>query len=151
MVGFFGKLFAGKAGDIVKSVGDLADNLFTSKEEKAAFELKLKMEINRHLEALAADATEQYKIEVDDRKSAREREASVIKSLGRMDYMMVFLGVSGIAVFFYLVYSLVNKADIPTHNLPLVHNILGIVEGFIISMFTYYFGSSAGSRAKDMK
>ena len=41
-----GKLFSGRAADLVKSVGGVIDNLHTSKEEKLAAELKIKQLIS---------------------------------------------------------------------------------------------------------
>jgi hypothetical protein len=100
---------------------------------------------------LAADHDkDMYLLEVQDRSSARIREADITKSLGHIDYITYFLCVAGIIVFFFIVWHLV-KEDMPDKNRELLYHTIGIIEGIIISIYSYYFGSSAGSRVKDMR
>jgi len=144
------KIFGGKASDIVKTVLDGADKLFTSKEEKAQFELDKTKELNRNLEAMMVDATKQLEIEVQDRNGARARESEFVKATGHIDWLMWFLAIAAIVIFGYLVWTLMTR-EVPAKNELLIVHTLGIVEGIIISIFSYYFGSSAGSRIKDMR
>lgn len=144
------KLFGGGGGKLIESVGGVLDNLITNKEELAKVKLEVEKEVNRHMEALQADATKQFELEVQDRTSARGRETEFVKATGHIDYLMWFLAVSAIAIFGYLVWSVVDAA-VPEHNRELVFHIFGIVEGVLLSIFSYYFGSSAGSRIKDMR
>jgi hypothetical protein len=93
---------------------------------------------------------ELYALEVQDRDSARKRETEFAKSVGHSDYMVWFLSGALIMSFFFIVWHLV-KASVPNENRELVTNIVGIIEGLLISIYSYYFGSSMGSRIKDMK
>jgi hypothetical protein len=52
-------------------------------------------------------------------------------------------------IFSFMVYSVIDDA-VPEKNRELIFHIFGIVEGVLLSIFSYYFGSSAGSRLKDM-
>lgn len=92
---------------------------------------------------------EMYGIEVDDRKNARQRETDLAKTVGHSDYMVWFLSAALLIAFFFIVWHLVRDT-VPTENRELITNIVGIIEGLLISIYSYYFGSSMGSRIKDM-
>lgn len=149
-MGFLDKIFSGGAGEVIKSVGGVLDNLITNKEELAQAKLEAEKEINRHFEAIQADTTKQLELEYQDRASARTRESEFIKATGHVDYIVWVLVIVAMSIFSFMVYSVV-KGTVPAENRELIFHIFGIVEGFILSIFTYYFGSSAGSRLKDMK
>jgi hypothetical protein len=93
---------------------------------------------------------EMYSLEVQDRSSARIREADIVKSLGHIDYITYFLCGAGMIIFSFIVWHLV-KENMPAENRELLYHTIGIIEGIIISIYSYYFGSSAGSRVKDMR
>lgn len=150
MPGWLGKLLSGGASKLVDSVTNGLDNLITNKEELAAAKLAVDKEVNRHMEAIQADVTKQIEIEVQDRASARVREAEFVKATGHVDYLQWALAIGAIGLFGYSVYAVVTGI-ISKDFENLFHNILGIIEGVILSIYNYYFGSSAGSRIKDMK
>lgn len=144
------KTNAPKALDIVgdvlpdKGVLGILKNIISSDPEIPA-EQKLEFE------KLARDhEQEMFKLEVQDRDSARRREVDLAKIVGHSDYMVWFLSISLFAVFFFIIWHLVRES-VPNENRELVTNIIGIIEGLMISIYTYYFGSSMGSRLKDMK
>jgi len=90
-------------------------------------------------------------LEVDDRKSARTRETEFVKATGHIDYLMWFLVITSQVIFGFMVWSVVT-GSIPEDNRELIFHIFGLVEGAMLTnIFNYYFGSSAGSRIKDMK
>ena len=143
-------LFSAGAEKLVKAVGNAFDQNFTNKEEKAAAQLAITQEINRNMEALEDSANKAFEIEVQDRTSARGRETEFVKATGHIDYLMWFLAIAAMAIFGYMVFSVINE-KIVNENRELIFHIFGIVEGVLLSIFSYYFGSSAGSRIKDMK
>jgi uncharacterized membrane protein (DUF106 family) len=144
------KIFGGGAKEVIGAVGGVLDNLITNKEELALAKLEAEKEINRAFEAIQANATKQYEIEVQDRSSARTRETEFVKATGHIDYLMWFLAISAILIFGYMVYRVIDNS-VPESNRELIFHIFGIVEGVLLSIFSYYFGSSAGSRIKDMR
>jgi len=144
------KIFGGSAEKVISSVGSVIDNLTTSKEEKEAAKLAIQVEVNRHMEALQANLLKEKELDVQDRASARNREAEFVKATGHIDFLMWFLALAAIAIFAFLVWTLL-KSEVPEKNEILVVHTLGIIEGIIVSLFSYYFGSSAGSRFKDMR
>jgi hypothetical protein len=83
---------------------------------------------------------ELYKLEVEDRDSARKREASIIASGGR-DWMMTLTGIVGLSAFSFLVYTVVTT-KVPETNKEIFIHMIGIVEGVALSIFGYYFGSA---------
>lgn len=150
MPGFLAKLFGGGGKGIVDSIGGVLDNLITNKEELAKVKLEVEKEVNRHMEVMQADATKQIEIEVKDRESARAREAAFVNATGHVDYLQWFLAIAAVGMFSYSLYAVINGIISKEYE-NLVHNVLGIIEGIFMSIYSYYFGSSAGSRIKDMK
>jgi len=146
----FTKIFSTGAKEVVGTVGTVLDNLITLKEEKEAAKLAIEQEINRHMEALQDKVLKEKELDVQDRASARTRETEFAKATGHIDYLMWFLALAAIAIFAFLVWTLL-KSEVPEKNEILVVHTLGIIEGIIVSLFSYYFGSSAGSRIKDMR
>lgn len=143
-------IFSAGAEKLVGAVGDALDKNFTSKEEREAAKLALQQEINRNFEALQDKVLKENELENADRDSARMREREIVKATGHSDYMMVFLAIVAILIFGFIVWHLI-RANVPTENRELLTNIVGLVEGILLSIYTYYWGSSAGSRLKDIK
>ena len=83
---------------------------------------------------------ELYRLEVEDRDSARKREAAIVNAGGR-DWMMSLTGVIGLAAFAFLVYTVVTT-NVPESNKEIFIHMIGIVEGVALSIFGYYFGSA---------
>lgn len=82
-----------------------------------------------------------YKLEVEDRNSARQREIEMIKA-GSGDWMMNATGVIGLGSFLLLLIAIVFM-DVPESNKELMIHTTGIVEGIVLSIVGYYFGSIA--------
>jgi uncharacterized membrane protein (DUF106 family) len=144
------KIFGGARKNIVDSIGKTLDNLITNKEELAAAKLEAEKEINRHIEAIQTNANKELELMLHDKDSARHRETEFVKATGHIDYMMYFLAIIGMAVFSFIVWHLVKEA-IPEDNREIIIHVLGIVEGAVLGMYQYYWGSSAGSRVKDLR
>ena len=84
---------------------------------------------------------ELYKLEVEDRDSARKREIEMAKS-GANDWMMNVTGVVGLSCFMFVVYAVVYIPDV-LHNELFVH-LMGMVEGVVIgNIFAFYYGTSS--------
>ena len=82
-----------------------------------------------------------YKLEVEDRNSARQREIEMVKA-GSDDWMMNATGVIGLGSFLLLLIAIVFM-DVPESNKELMIHTTGIVEGIVLSIVGYYFGSIA--------
>jgi len=126
-----GKLL-GKVGGLLPESGVLGvlkevidtDNTLTPEEKEDAH--------NALLEA--------YKAEVQDRDSARSREVEVSKS-GKVDWLFNITGLVGLSSFGIVIWAILSL-EIPDANKELFYHMVGIVEGVVLSIFGYYFGTS---------
>ena len=138
-----GKFLAEKAPNVLKVVGNvlpdngalgIIKNLIDgepdlSPEEKAQMHAQL---------------VELYKLEVQDRDSARQREVEMMKA-GAQDWMMNVTGAVGLFAFVFLIIAIVF-ITVPEHNKELIIQTTGIVEGIVLSIVGYYYGSIAKRR-----
>lgn len=86
------------------------------------------------------DLIEAYKTEVADRDSARTREVEIAKS-GKFDFLFNLTGLVGLSAFGVIVWAIL-VLEIPEANRDLFYHLIGIVEGVVLSIFGYYFGTS---------
>lgn len=117
---------------VIKKLID-KDGSFTKEDKQKAIEL-----LNHELEL--------YKVDQVDRADARAREREYVKA-NKIDWMMIITGASGLSAFLFIVICSIYKPDVFEKN-PVLHQIVGMVEGVAISIFMYYFGSSKGSADK---
>lgn len=142
------KILQGGATEVIGAIGSVLDNVITNKEELAQAKLEAEKEVNRHFEAVQENLLKEQELMVQDRGTARTREAEFLKATGHIDYLMWFLAIAGIVILGFCLYVLVNSE---LANKELFIHFLGITEGLVVGIYSYYFGSSAGSRIKDMK
>lgn len=94
---------------------------------------------------------EQYKLEVEDRGSARDREVSVNTSANSTwlaKNATSLLATAVVALSFVLFYMVIYTT-IPADKKDIVIYILGVLSGAVTQVLSYYFGSSKGSSNKD--
>ncbi len=82
---------------------------------------------------------ELYRLEVEDRDSARKREVNLRKY--GTDWMFNLTGIVGLSAFAFLVYTVVTT-QVPESNKEIFIHLIGLVEGVALSIFGYYFGSA---------
>jgi hypothetical protein len=144
-----GSFLKEKAPDVLNVVGDLLPDNGTLGIVKNAIDLVVPD--NEERKALKAEISEleleYYKTEVADRDSARKRQIELAKA-GKDDYMMYIVGLVGIGSFALIVTSAIFM-DLPEN--PLLHQIVGLVEGVALTIFAFYYGTSKGSKDKDNK
>ena len=97
-------------------------------------------------EQLHRELVEMYKLEVEDRDSARTREVEVAKS-GKFDFLFNLTGIVGLTAFGVVVLAILTL-EIPESNKELFYHMVGIVEGVVLSIFGYYFGTSMKDNEK---
>ena len=76
---------------------------------------------------LHQQVVELYKLEVDDRDSARNREIELAKS-GKFDLMFNLTGLVGLFCFSFLVYAIVYL-QVPENNKEIWIHLIGVTEG----------------------
>mgnify|MGYP001426442415 CR=1 FL=1 len=135
-----GKFLADKAPDVLDVAGSLlpdagllgvVKNLIDKKPDLSQED---KQQIHEQL-------TELYKLEVEDRDSARKREVEISK-VRRFDLMFTLTGLVGLGTFVFLVYCIVY-ITIPESNEKTFYTLIGLCEGIVLSIFGFYFGSVA--------
>ena len=109
---------------IVKNLIDTDDN--SSPEER--------QELRNHL-------LELYSREVEDRKSAREMRSEQIKS-GTIDPLYYLSGFVALAAFGLILYTVIYL-HVPEENSAMFHQMIGLVEGIVLSIFAFFFGPMA--------
>ena len=137
---YSGRFLAEKAQDVLDVAGSLlpdagllgvVKNLIDKKPDLTPEE---KQQIHQQL-------VELYKLEVEDRDSARQREVEMVKAGGN-DWMMNFTGIVGLGGFVLLLIAIVF-IEVPEHNKELMIHTTGITEGIVLSIVGFYFGSIA--------
>lgn len=123
--------------DLAKLVQNVTpEQLLALKQADQAFQLQLKqMDINelKDLEALA----------VQDRSSARLREMTVRDNVPAIGFYGITVGFFGLLIFLLF-------RPIPDANKASVYTMLGSLGTAWIGCVNYYFGSTSGSRSKDL-
>lgn len=145
-----GGLFKKGGAKLVEVLGDALDKNITNKEERDAAKLALTQEVNRNIEALQTNILKEQELENADRDSARKREEAFVKATGRADYFQYFIGTVAVVATCFMVFY-VLKYEIPEKNEHVVMLAIGELLGIVSTIFAYHFGSSMGSRIKDMK
>ncbi len=149
--------FISKAALVVPDILDVGMDVLTGTNPLSAIGNKLK-EVSGESAAKKAIYEEfrmkemefekdMFELRVRDRESARNREIEVRKT-GKFDFLYHLTGIIGLGVFVFLVYVIVF-VEIPSENSKIFYHLLGIVEGVVLSIFAYFFGSSKGSKEKD--
>ena len=119
------------AGDLLPDAGVLGVVNLIDKDESIPPQDK---------EMLHNQLKELYKLEVEDRDSARKREVEIAKT-GKIDYMHDFTGIIGLGAFCFMIYAIVYL-EIPSSNKEVWINLIGIVQGIVLSIFGFYYGSA---------
>jgi hypothetical protein len=119
-------------GDVLpdKGVLGIVKNLIDADPEMTA---EQKAQMHNELKEL-------YALEVADRDSARKREVEVAKT-GRFDFMFNLSGIIGLGSFAFIIYAIVYL-NIPENNKEVWIHTIGIIEGIVLSIFGYFFGSA---------
>jgi uncharacterized protein YacL len=94
--------------------------------------------------AISEELVKIYELEVQDRDSARNREVEIAKT-SKHDYLFHITGIIGLLAFCFIVYAIVYRS-IPEANKDIWIHLIGIIEGIVITIFGYFFGSSKNSK-----
>jgi len=122
--GFVGDILPDKGVlGIIKNLIDIDPEL--SSEEKAAMHQEI---------------VDLYRLEVEDRDSARRREVEKAKT-GGLDFMFNLTGLIGLLSFAFIIYAIVYL-QIPENNKEVWIHTIGIIEGIVLSIFGYFYGSA---------
>lgn len=154
----FGK-FLNKAKEFIPDILDVADEVITGGKvsavidsvqgkigERAAHNARAK-ELLAELEMHRREWELEYdNLYLQDVANARQREVELAKT-GQRDYMTYIVGGLVLLVFAFQVWFL-SYRTIPVGNEKMFYYLMGIVDTAVVSIVSYYFGSSKGSKDK---
>jgi hypothetical protein len=147
MLPIISKIFGAlKSGDVVKTVLEGADNLFTSKEEKLKLELELTEKMNAHILEVEKLANQQTEAFLADMKDARNREIAIVTSEKAPWLNKAITPILGLII---VISTLVIWALILFRNYEPKTNEamnIGSLTTLAAHVIGYYFGSSEGGQ-----
>jgi len=146
---FLTDLFSGGAGKLVDSVGNVLDNLVTTKEEIMQQELEMKKaEMQFQLDQRRLGIEEQKNILVDV-DSARKRSTDIetnANASGLSKNIGSYLAITTTLLTFVLFYIVIFRNEtIKAEVKDVVIYVLGVLSTILTQVFSFYFGSSQGS------
>lgn len=139
--------------DLVKDIGGkLIDHWFPDPNEAAKAKMELlQMEQDGHLKELVA-SNERFTQEVEDRQSARQREAQIATSdaAPMLNKIVTPILAIGVVVLTFLLFGfvLLDSGAIDPARKDMAIYILGALSSICGMVISYYFGSSSGSVQK---
>ena len=150
---FISDLLTGGADKIITSVGNVIDSLTTTKEEKLQLANELaKAQMQYELEKGKMSLEEQQAI-LGDVANARAMGTAIQTSETATKLnknIAAYLAIGTVGLTLILFYILVFKpGTIPDSTRDIIMYILGVLSATLTQIYSYYFGSSSGSAAKD--
>lgn len=150
-MGILAQILGGSAGDIVSAVGEAADRIFTSDEEREAVGLETRKAEFQHAQAVAEIALKGHVAEMQDTADARMNQTRVQESdkaswLSKNVHPILAFLIMGamFGMFGFLVFR-----ETPAANRDVVMLVIGSVTTIGTQVVSYFFGSSSGSAAKN--
>ena len=125
-----GKLFSAGAGELVKGVGGIIDNLHTSKDEKLAAELKVKELIASYETEMQKQVTERWKMDM-------QSDSWLSKNIRPL--VLVFLVVSTVLMIFI---------DAGTIKFVVEDKWTDLLQLVLITVIGAYFGGRSLEKVK---
>jgi hypothetical protein len=142
------------AGDVLETIGDVTGIEILERAGEiisATNDTNLVEEFKNNYSKYAAEILEVEKNlfagELEDRFNARLRELEYTQAMGRPDWLMSAVIITGLLLFVGVIAALLFVA-IPEPNQRLADLTTGAVISIGTSIFAYYVGSSRGSRVK---
>lgn len=147
---FISNLFSGGVGQVVDSIGKVIDNVVTTKEEKQQLDNEIrKAELQYNLESRKIDLEEKQAV-LKDVDSARTMASNVQTSANATNLsknVSAYLALGTVFLTFVL-FFVWAFAEVTQSQKEIVLYILGVLSAIDTQIFSFYFGSSQGSKDK---
>ena len=128
-----GKMFSGGAADLINSVGDVVDNLHTSKEEKLAAQHKIKKLVANYEVEMEKNITDRWKADMNS-------DSWLSKNVRPM--VLIFLVVSTVLMIFI---------DAGTIQFTVEQKWTDLLQLVLITVIGAYFGGRSFEKSKKSK
>ena len=125
-----GKMFSGGAADLINSVGDVVDNLHTSKEEKLAAQHKIKKLVSNYEVEMERNISDRWKADMNS-------DSWLSKNVRPM--ILIFLVVSTVLMIFI---------DAGTINFIVEEKWTDLLQLVLITVIGAYFGGRSFEKRK---
>ena len=153
-MGLLNKLFTNGASSFVDSVGNVLDNVITTKEEKQKIDLELKKAQMDYEAEMKKYSIEERRMILGDKSSARNMAVEVQKSENasklakNVSPILAIITTSLAFGLFYLIVFHGDNESIKERKEVIIY-ILGALSAIVTQIFSFYFGSSQGSSDKN--
>ena len=125
-----GKMFSGGAADLINSVGDVVDNLHTSKEEKLAAQHKIKKLVSNYEVEMERNISDRWKADMNS-------DSWLSKNVRPM--ILIFLVVSTVLMIFI---------DAGTIQFTVEQKWTDLLQLVLITVIGAYFGGRSFEKSK---
>jgi len=157
-------LFAGGASTLVDSIGNVISKVHTTTGEKMTIDSEIQKAAFSHDETMANINLEIDKAELADTDSARKMNESIENSATAswlskniVPLMAIFFTVLCFCFFFIILAGLLHfgpfgkgqKFEIDADSKNILIYLMGSLSTIVITIVTFYFGSSHGSNQKN--
>ncbi len=150
--GFLKNIFAGGAGELIKNIGDAADKIFTSKEEKEAFKQEMVKEVNRNIERMTELSTAETEAYLRDVQSARGMQAEALKQEDKFSKRFVYYLAATLIFLTFVFDMLFFFVSYPERNHDIINMTAGVLNSVGFSaVVSFFFGSSKSSHDKQQQ
>ena len=147
---FISNLFSGGVGQVVDSIVKGIDNVVTTKEEKQQLDNEIrKAEMQYNLESRKIDLEEKQSV-LQDVNSARVMASNIQTSANATNLsknVAAYLALGTVFLTFVL-FFVWAFAEVTQSQKEIVLYILGVLSAIDTQIFSFYFGSSQGSKDK---
>lgn len=145
----FGKIFGTGAGEILKPVSDILDNVITNKEEKIKAQAELEKVLNDYMiqkEQMANAAVEMY---LKDTQDARSLQKVAIGSEDKFVRRFIYYLALVVLIAALAMMALILTGEIPSENKEFAYMIMGSLTTSVATILAYFYGSTRGSDSKN--
>lgn len=147
-------LFSGGAGEIIKQIGGVVDNLTTTKEEKETLKIEMEKVVNSHLEKMTEEANREFELQLKDVQNSRDSNVKIQESehaswlAKNVAYCLdILLGVVwSIGTFYILARAM--KLVSGEADMTIVLSIHGTITAVFMTIVNFHRGTSKGSEDK---
>lgn len=150
--GLVRSLAGDKAGDVAEKIVDTAKAVTGAADPEAALAMlredkKAQLEFKRHMAELEIELEKAY---LADRQNARSRDVELRKAGYRNTRadVMLFMAFACLIAIIYFTWS--GRVDMPDNVFALLNMAAGMILKMIGDAFQFEFGSSRGSKEKDI-
>lgn len=146
---FLAKIFSGGAGNIIESIGKVADTFITTKSEKNAFNAEVQKEINRHIEAIELQAHTSVESYLKDVQDARDLQKVALGQSDLFSKRFIYYFAAGITLLTMAYDFLFFFVHFPPENKDLLVTTAGVLNtSCLVMVISFFFGSSKSSEDK---